>query len=182
MSGARAACVLLAFASQLAVEAPAFAQEAATSSAAAAAAEAERLAAEARRLERIAAENGDGLDDGGRASGDSLGDGAERPSASFAGKVLQMAIALGAICALAYVLLGKGLPWLMQLSPAARRNLSGSRPRGVIEVVDRLPLDPKRTLYVVKMKSSYFLVGASDQGLSLISRVEDDGEPVDKES
>lgn len=92
---------------------------------------------------------------------------------SLFAKLLQMMFVLGLVCVLAYLVLGKGLPKLMSLSPAARRGMIAAPPRGVVEVVDRLPLDPRRSLVVVRVGKSYFLVGVSEQGMTLLSRLDD---------
>lgn len=86
---------------------------------------------------------------------------------------LQMILMLGAVCVLAYLVLGKGLPRLLNLSASGKRSMIGAPSRGVVEVIDRLPLDPKRALLVVRVGKSHFLVGLSDQGMTLLSRLDE---------
>jgi flagellar protein FliO/FliZ len=81
--------------------------------------------------------------------------------------LLQMLLMLGLVCLLAYFLLGKALPRLMRVQqPTA--------PRQMLEVVDRLPLDQRRSIMVIKLGDRYFLVGATEAGISLLSRLESD--------
>lgn len=151
-----AATALATFApAALAQEAPA-----PTSTAAAAAAEADR---EARLVAELEAA------DDPLGSSDSFG--SRDSDAPMISKLFSSVLALAAICALAYVLLGKLLPRLLRLSPAARNNMSASAPKGIIEVVDRLPLDQKRTLFLVKVGEELFLVASAGDQLTLLSPV-----------
>ena len=74
----------------------------------------------------------------------------------------------------AYLVLGKGLPRLMRMTPSGRRAMFGVESRGVVEVIDRLPLEPRRVVYVLKVGQSHFLVASAEQGMSLISRLSDE--------
>ena len=98
----------------------------------------------------------------------------ESDQPGFVGAVAKMVMMLGAVVLLAYLLLGKLLPKLLALSPTARRNLATFAPQGVVEVVDRLPIDPKRAIYVVKVGGGYFLIGVGEQNLSLLARLDPD--------
>lgn len=81
------------------------------------------------------------------------------------GALLQMVLVLGVVCALAYLLLGKVLPKIMRVqTPTA--------PHRMLEIVDRLPLDPRRSIMVIKLGGRFFLVGATEQGINLLSRLE----------
>lgn len=81
------------------------------------------------------------------------------------GALIQMVLVLGVVCALAYLLLGKVLPKLMRVqTPTA--------PHRMLEVVDRLPLDPRRSIMVIRLGERFFLVGATEQGINLLSRLE----------
>ena len=121
---------------------------------------------------------------------EAIGEGEARATAGSDGDILDFGYLLQvlfmciAVCLLAYVILGKMLPWMLALSPAARRNMTAAAPRGTIEVVDRLPLDPKHTLFVIKVKGDYFLVGATEQNMTMISRLDSEalgaGEPPDE--
>lgn len=80
---------------------------------------------------------------------------------------IQMVMMLGLVCLLAYLILGKALPRLMRVQPP-------TAPRRMLEVIDRLPLDQRRSIMVVKLGDRYFLVGATETGISLLSRLETD--------
>jgi flagellar biogenesis protein FliO len=78
-------------------------------------------------------------------------------------------LSLGAIVALIYLALNVGLRRLM-----AARGLPFAR-SGLVKVVERVMLDPKRALFVVHAAGDYLLLGGGDEGLSLIARL-DSGE------
>jgi flagellar protein FliO/FliZ len=92
-------------------------------------------------------------------------------SPSFAGNIFRMLAALGVTLALIYIVLNFGL-----------RRLMGARaiPIGgaVVSVVQRLQVDPKHSLLVVKAAGEYLLVGSADAGMSLISKL--DAETVER--
>lgn len=92
---------------------------------------------------------------------------------SYIAQLFRMLLVLGAICVLAYLVLGKLLPRLLRMSTAGRRGMIAAAPRGLVEVVDRLPLDPRRSLLIVRAGRGYFLVALSDQGMTLLSRLDD---------
>lgn len=72
---------------------------------------------------------------------------------------------LGAVCLLAYLILGKALPRILRVPmPTASQRL--------MTVVDRLPLDPKRSILIVAMGEQHFMVGSTEQGLTLLSRLD----------
>lgn len=78
---------------------------------------------------------------------------------------VEMVTVLAAVCLLAYLLLAKALPRLLRVPmPTASHRL--------LSVVDRLPLDPKRSILVVAMGEQHFLVGSSEEGLSLLARLD----------
>jgi flagellar protein FliO/FliZ len=89
----------------------------------------------------------------------------------FGANIIRMLAALGVVLALIYIVLNFGL-----------RRLMGARalPIGgaVVSVVQRLPVDAKHSLLVVKAAGEYVLVGSGDAGMSLISKL--DGETVDR--
>ena len=117
-----------------------------------------RLAAENAEVLRLAAAN-----EGGLARLDDDLDGAE--ARALAGAALQMVLVLGAVCLLAYLLLGKVLPRVLKVP------LPGSQPR-LMRVVDRLPIDQRRSILLVAVGDDYFMVGASEGGIHLISRLD----------
>lgn len=74
-------------------------------------------------------------------------------------------VVLGVVVALAWVTLNVGLRKLMGIGPAAGR-------RGIISVLERVPLDQKRTLYVVKAGDEVLLLGASDLSVNFLSKLD----------
>ncbi|MCP3097620.1 flagellar biosynthetic protein FliO [Myxococcus sp. K15C18031901] len=73
---------------------------------------------------------------------------------------------LGAVVASIYLTLNVGLRRLM--------GLQGATPgrQTVVSVVERLTLDPKRSLFVVKAADEYLLVGGGESGLQLLSKLD----------
>lgn len=124
-------------------------------------------AAERRRLERMRAEYEAAVPD--RAAPE----GRDQAPISFYAQMVQMVLMLVAICALAYLLLGKLLPRLLGMTTAGRRAMITTPTQGVLQVVDRLPLDPRRAFMVVRVGEEHFLVGVADQSMSLIARLDD---------
>ncbi|MCS7080003.1 MAG: flagellar biosynthetic protein FliO [Chloracidobacterium sp.] len=78
--------------------------------------------------------------------------------------LLQTLAALGIVCAVAYVTLRVILPKL--------GGLGLRRSAGLVHVVDALPLEPRRTLYVIEVNGKYLLVGASEAGLQIIETLD----------
>ncbi|OYT72646.1 MAG: hypothetical protein CFK52_04310 [Chloracidobacterium sp. CP2_5A] len=83
---------------------------------------------------------------------------------SFLWALFQTLVALGAVCALAYVTLRVMLPKL--------GGIGLRRPGGLARVVDALPLDPRRALYVVEVNGKYLLMSASEAGLHVIETLD----------
>lgn len=83
------------------------------------------------------------------------------PSPSLGAALAQTLLTLGAVCALAW--------WLLRW--AARRGV-GRSPAGVITVVDRVALDPRRTLFVVRVGAKVLLLGGSDGALALLTELD----------
>lgn len=75
--------------------------------------------------------------------------------------LLQTLLALGAVCLLAWV----GLRFL-----AKRVHGLGRRGR-LVRVVEHLPLDQRRSLYVVEAGGRTLLLGASEAGVSLVAEL-----------
>ena len=75
-------------------------------------------------------------------------------------------LVLGAVIASIYLTLNVGLRRLMGLQGQSL----GRQP--VVSVVERLPLDPKRSLFVVKAADEYLLVGGGEAGLQLLSKLD----------
>ncbi|HEX2272145.1 MAG TPA: flagellar biosynthetic protein FliO [Pyrinomonadaceae bacterium] len=77
---------------------------------------------------------------------------------------VQTILALGFVCLLAYVLLRVLLP---------RLNLSTAG-RSMVTVVDRTPLDQRRSLYVIEVTGRWLLIAVSEGGVQLISELDAD--------
>ena len=104
-------------------------------------------------------------DDGG--SGITVADGAQ-----LASKLFQVILWTLITCLLAYLILGKLLPKILQLTPAGRRGLTATAPKGLITIIDRLPLDARRSVCVVKVGDEHFLVGVTDQAMTMLSKLD----------
>ena len=83
------------------------------------------------------------------------------PPPSLGAALAQTLLTLGAVCALAW--------WVLRW--AARRGV-GRSPAGVITVVDRVALDPRRTLFVVRVGTKALLLGGSDSSLAVLSELD----------
>jgi flagellar protein FliO/FliZ len=83
--------------------------------------------------------------------------------ASYGDLLVTSLLVLGAVCIAAYV--------------AVRvfgRLLASGRARGthLLDVVARVPLEPRRSLYVVEVAGKTLLVGTSEMGLSVLSELD----------
>jgi len=75
-------------------------------------------------------------------------------------------VVLVLVLGLIYLTLNHGLRWLMGIrAPGAGRE-------PLVRVVERVPLDPKRSLFVVKAAGEYLLVGGGEGPLNLISKLD----------
>lgn len=89
--------------------------------------------------------------------------------------LFQTVLALAAVCLLAYVVLRFGLKRLYGVGRGSDSNL--------LRVVERLPLDPRRALYLVEVAGRYVLLGTSETGVTFLTEVESetvDEPPVDE--
>lgn len=73
---------------------------------------------------------------------------------------------LGAVLASIYLTLNVGLRKLMGL-----QGIPAGRP-SVVSVLERVPLDQRRTLFVLKAADEYLLVGGGEGGLQLLSKLD----------
>ncbi|MFN0064358.1 MAG: flagellar biosynthetic protein FliO [Myxococcaceae bacterium] len=88
----------------------------------------------------------------------------EEPSLGWT--LLRTLVVLGLVVALAYLLLNFGLRRWMGLSL-----LPGGK-KGLVRVVERVTVEPKRSLYVVEAAGEFLLLGASESGFHLISKLD----------
>lgn len=72
---------------------------------------------------------------------------------------LQMFAALGAVILLAYLVLHKGLGFLV------KRQRSGDH----IKVKERLALDPKNALFIIEVSGQSLLIAAGENGVQMVS-------------
>ena len=91
-----------------------------------------------------------------------IGNGAEA-GASYGDLLVTSVIVLGCVCVAAFV--------------AVRvfgRLLAAGRAKGahLLDVVARVPLEPRRSLYVVEVAGKTLLVGTSEMGLSVLSELD----------
>jgi len=78
----------------------------------------------------------------------------------YAGYIVQTLVTLIAVCALAFVVL------------YGARRLGIGRPRGPISLVGLLPLDARRSIYLVKVGvGPVIVVGASEAGFTKLGEV-----------
>jgi flagellar biosynthetic protein FliO len=77
---------------------------------------------------------------------------------------VQTILALGFVCLLAYVVLRVILP---------RLNLAAAG-KSIVTVVDRTPLDQRRSLYVIEVTGRWLLIAVSEGGVQLISELDAD--------
>ena len=75
---------------------------------------------------------------------------------------VQTIFALGFVCVLAYVVLRVVLPRLNAATAG----------KSMVRIVDRTPLDQRRSLYVVEVTGRWLQIGASEGGLQLIGELE----------
>jgi flagellar biogenesis protein FliO len=83
--------------------------------------------------------------------------------ASYGDLLVTSLLVLGGVCIAAFVVVR-----------VLGRLLATGRARGphLLEVVARLPLEPRRSLYVVEVPGKTLLVGTSEMGLSVLSELD----------
>ncbi|WP_223635295.1 flagellar biosynthetic protein FliO [Corallococcus sp. EGB] len=82
--------------------------------------------------------------------------------------VVRTVALLGAVLASIYLTLNVGLRKLMGLQGVAVGKAS------VVSVMERIPLDQRRTLFVLKAADEYLLIGGGDGGVQLVSKLDRD--------
>jgi flagellar protein FliO/FliZ len=78
---------------------------------------------------------------------------------SYAGYLVETFVTLVAVCGLAFVVL-----W-------GARRLGIGRPSGPIELRGHLPLDARRSIYLVKVGDQIFVVGVGEGGFTKLGEV-----------
>jgi flagellar biogenesis protein FliO len=94
------------------------------------------------------------------------GPGMEEEPESLGWMLTRTLLLFGAVLASIYLTLNVGLRKLMGLQGVAT-----GRP-AVVSVVERIPLDQRRTLFVLKAAGEYLLVGGGESGLQLLSKLD----------
>ncbi len=79
--------------------------------------------------------------------------------------LLRTLVVLGFVVMLAYVSLNWGMRKLLGLKSPA---MNGA----LVSVLERVPLDQRRSMFVIKAAGEYLLVGGAEQSLSLISKLD----------
>ncbi|RKH82346.1 hypothetical protein D7Y21_28655 [Corallococcus sp. AB045] len=82
--------------------------------------------------------------------------------------VVRTVALLGAVLAAIYLTLNVGLRRLMGLQGVPVGKAS------VVSVMERIPLDQRRTLFVLKAADEYLLVGGGEGGVQLVSKLDRD--------
>lgn len=80
--------------------------------------------------------------------------------------LLRTLVVLALVVALIYLTLNWGLRKLMGVKGVPGQ---GS---GVVKVMERIPLDPKRTLFVVQVADEYLLLGGGEGAVSLLAKID----------
>lgn len=81
---------------------------------------------------------------------------------NFFTMLLETLLALGLVCGLAYLVFRLVLPRLTTIRSA----------NSMVRVVDRVGLDPRKSLYVVEVAGRWLLIGASEAGVHLVSELD----------
>jgi flagellar biogenesis protein FliO len=99
-------------------------------------------------------------------AGTSLSPGPEEEPESVTWMLTRTLLMLGAVVGLIYLTLNVGLRKLMGLQGVSAGRAS------VVSVVERVALDQRRTLFVLKAADEYLLVGGGEAGLQLLSKLD----------
>ncbi len=83
------------------------------------------------------------------------------PEFGYGALLLRMVIGLGAVCLIAVLALKYGLA---RFAPAANDS-------GKLEVIDRLSLEPRRSIVVVRVAGQAVVVGMSDAGMQTLAQM-----------
>ncbi|MBL7685696.1 MAG: FliO/MopB family protein [Deltaproteobacteria bacterium] len=90
---------------------------------------------------------------------------AENTTVDFTWLFIKMILAMAIVCLAAFGV-------IKYLLPKARfvRNAKDSD----IEILERYPLEPRKNLYLIKVKNKYSLIGSSESGLNALLQLEED--------
>jgi len=79
--------------------------------------------------------------------------------------MIRMLIFLGIVIALIYIVLRKGLPLLMQAQGIRNRS---------IKILERVPVDQKRSLLVVEVQERVYLMGSAEGQINVLMELDRD--------
>lgn len=85
-------------------------------------------------------------------------------SLTFISMLLQTFLALLAVCGLAYLIFRVVLPRLQLVNNS----------NGLVRVVERIGLDSRRSLFVVEVAGKWLLIGVSENGVNLVSELNEE--------
>jgi len=91
---------------------------------------------------------------------------AAKDERSLGSVAFQTFLALGIVILMVYLTLNYGLRKMMGLRPVTRSSVK------LVDVVERVALDQKKSMYVVKVAGEYLLVGGAEGSLSLITKLD----------
>jgi flagellar biogenesis protein FliO len=83
--------------------------------------------------------------------------------ASYGDLLVTSLLVLAAVCVVAFVLVRVAGRWL---------TVGRTRGASLLDVVARVPLEPRRSLYIVDVAGKALLVGTSEMGLSVLSELD----------
>jgi len=87
---------------------------------------------------------------------------------SYGGELVKTIVALIFVCILAYVLLRWGLGWLYGKKPLPNH----------MKILGRLPIEGRRSLYLVRVQSRTLLLGVTDSSVNVLAEL--DSEEFDR--
>src|SRR5687767_10310719 len=87
---------------------------------------------------------------------------------AYGAYIVQTFVTLLAVCGLAYAVL------------YGARRFGIGRPRGPISLVGQLPLDARRSIYLVKVADQVIVVGASEAGFTKLGELPADSVPAEE--
>ncbi len=91
------------------------------------------------------------------------GDWEEPGSESLWGAILKMFVVLALVVALAWLTLNVGLRKLLKVGPAQA---------GLVRVHERIPLEPKKSVYVVEAAGQFLLLGVGEREVTRVGELD----------
>ncbi len=92
-------------------------------------------------------------------------------SPDFTWMFVKMLLGLGIVIALAFVFLKYAVP---------RMRFSKFKKTQWLDVIDRIPLSPKSSVYLVKLAGRYLTLGVSEESVNLIAEIaQEEGKKIE---